>query len=214
VTSFRELTQINRAVKAEQRLLDSEKASEWKEARWRQLYWRIEHDVNTPDFPVLSPEDLGWVRHDLGALATPLDDLASALQPLEVDLITRCRKKGSADGASWLADLVEKYVFRPCGRSLGFLRRPENTDLELREAFTAFFLTYRQLREWIPRVAVALQVKEQEFRGYAAWREADRKLFERFHSFPDTPAMRSLRELIRGHQHEGYPQNLNREPTS
>lgn len=74
--------QVKQKTKVMDDLFALQKAREYSEGRWRQMYWRIEHDINTPEFIPLSPEDAKWVQREISRFTTVLNEMRNALPTL------------------------------------------------------------------------------------------------------------------------------------
>jgi hypothetical protein len=92
------------------------------------MYWRIEHDINTPEFIPLSPEDAKWVQREISRFTTVLNEMRNALPTLATFLRQHLLARGSADGASWMGDLLSEHAFRVCERSLTYVLEPQNSE--------------------------------------------------------------------------------------
>lgn len=182
-----------------------------EQERLQELIWRIEYDQNRPERPALNERDTELARIEIARLQTPLQRLKSSVAPVADDLVHRARNRGDAEGefGAWFADLFIEHIVRHCQRGFLFVERPQDWQLDALEAFARWFWGYRQFREWVPRVALALGIDEAEVRGYSAWREADATLFAKFDDF----ALPWLRGFVQQHRQSGYPQNLNRAAT-
>lgn len=135
------------------------------------------------------------------------------LVALEQDLIARCQEQGSGEFGYWFEELWSAHIAKPCGKALKWVRKPGDKDRP-REAFITFFLTYRRFREWVGRMAAALNIEEAEIDGYAKWREADAAFVGKVSEFPDISAMSALRGFVRDQEQEGFPSRVNRTATT
>ena len=188
--------QVAQKAKVIDELFALQKARDYREGRWRQMYWRTEHDINTPEFASLNTEEATWVRRELSKFTTVLGELRDALPRITEDVNSRGLATGSANGASWMSTLVAEYKFRVCERSLNLVLEPGNSELDPREAFLAFVLSYRRVRAWIQRVAVVLQVDAININGYPEWWTAEDKLIAQLRQLPNDSPMKQLRVLV------------------